>query len=265
MERVKSLFKSMVSLLLGGLLVTSCQSEDFSGLANTKEDGKLSLDLSVPAGFEADTKAVNEAEYRNSANYIIEIKDGHGNTVKNGKYSELGFPITLPLGEYKVKASYGTESNASRTAFYVVGQASVSVDGGTTGSTAAVSCKPTCGKFIVNFDATMATYFSDYFVTYKTEALGSSSVVWGKADVDPWYLKLNENGETVKAVISVTRKSDSKSTTVEKELAMTPNQAWTLNVSATYTEQQGSLGLTIVIDDGVTTQEIPVEIPSEWT
>ena len=78
-------------------------------------------------------------------------------------------------------------------------------------------------------------------------------------------MKLNENGETVKAVISVTRKSDGKSTTVEKELAMTPNQAWTLNVSATYTEQQGSLGLTIVIDDGVTTQEIPVEIPSEWT
>ena len=139
------------------------------------------------------------------------------------------------------------------------------MDGGATGSTATINCKPTCGKFVVNFDATMATYFSDYFVTYKTEALGSSSVVWGKADVDPWYLKLNENGETVKAVISVTRKSDSKSTTVEKELAMTPNQAWTLNVSATYTEQQGSLGLTIVIDDGVTTQEIPVEIPSEWT
>lgn len=255
----------MVSLLLGGFLITSCQSEEFGGLADAKGDGALSLDLSIPAGFETDTKAVNEAEYRNTANYIIEIKDGQGNTVKNGKYSELGFPITLPLGEYKVRASYGTESNASRSTFYVTGQSSVSVNGESTGSTATINCKPTCGKFIVNFDATMATYFSDYFVTYTTEALGSSSVAWVKADTEPWYLKLNENGETVKAVISVTRKSDGKSTTVEKELAMTPNQAWTLNVSATYTEQQGSLGLTIVIDDGVTTQEIPVEIPSEWT
>ena len=78
----------MVSLLLGGILMTSCQSEDFGGLANTKGDGILSLDLNVPAGFEIDTKAVNEAEYRNTANYIIEIKDGQGNTVKNGKYSE---------------------------------------------------------------------------------------------------------------------------------------------------------------------------------
>ena len=72
MKRVKGLIKSMVSLLLGGILMTSCQSEDFGGLANTKGDGILSLDLNVPAGFEIDTKAVNEAEYRNTANYIIE-------------------------------------------------------------------------------------------------------------------------------------------------------------------------------------------------
>lgn len=110
----------------------------------------------------------------------------------------------------------------------------------------------------------MATYFSNYSVIYETEALKAtgSTAIWQKDDTDPWYLKVNEKGESVTATISFTRLSDGKSASVEKTYTLAPGKSWTLNIAPQ--DNNGSLGITVTIDESTDDEEIDIEVPSEW-
>lgn len=110
----------------------------------------------------------------------------------------------------------------------------------------------------------MATYFSNYSVTYETAALSEdgSTVVWQKDNKDPWYLKVKSEGETVKASINFTRISDNKSATVEKTYTLSPGKSWTLNISPQV--NNGDLGINVSIDETTDDEEIDIEVPSEW-
>ena len=265
MRNLRVLLYGMAYLLSGCMLMTSCQVEDLTSFSKGK--GTIALDLSATASFNTETKAVNEGDYKNLDNYTVQfLKVGESDPVKTFKYAEIPASVELDNGAYTVKAFYGTNTDAaSRTGFYVEGSNSFNLNGETDKSIS-LTCTPTYGKVKVEFTE-MDTYFSDYYVTYSTSALGSSSTAkWSKADTEPWYLKLNNGGETVTATIYLTPKSQyqSKAATVVRTYDLAPNKAWTLQVAPSYNDKTGQLGVSIKIDEG--TNDIPVDIviPSEW-
>ncbi len=261
----KYLFTLLPSLsLAAGLLLGSCASNSEDPLSNGGE-GTLRFNISAPLPFQAtQTRAVNEEAYKNTDNYTVQIIDGKGETVKEGLYSTIkGTTYKLNNGTYTIKAFYGEESNASQDKFFVTGQTSISV--AANDQAVNVDCYPTCGRLRANFDSTMDNYFSAYSITYETEALTAAggAVNWIQTNTIPWYVKLNPQGENVKATIHLTRKDDNTSTTVTKvNEGMKPNQSWTMNIAPH--DDNGSLGITITIDESTTDIEHDIEVPSDW-
>ena len=221
----KLLMGCMASLCLMG---TSCSSPQDPECNDGT--GNIRLGVTTNAAF---TRAVNESAYADVSNYTV------------------------------LKAFYGTESNASRDGFYVAGEKSFIVEGEEV-QNITVECNPTCGKVKVNFATNMSEYFSAYSVVYETAALTEvgGSAIWQKDDTEPWYLKVNAQGETVKATIHVTRVSDSKSATVEKTYTLAPGKSWTLSIAPQ--DNNGGLGITVTVDEATDDEEIDIEVPSEW-
>lgn len=249
----------LTTCLIGmGMTIGSCTSQSDETLSSL-DTGTISLGITTNTAF---TKAVNESDYNNTDLYTVQIINSSNQVEKEFQYKDMPERIQLKNGSYTLKAFYGTDANASRESFYVEGNNSFQIQGEEVQVN--VECKPACGKVIAKFTEDMSTYFSDYSVVYETEALTASSetAVWSKTDTDPWYLKLNAQGETVKAIIQVTRISDNKTATVEKTYTMTLGKSWTLNIAPS--NDTGNLGITITVDE--TTDDVPIDItvPSEW-
>lgn len=256
-------YKGLVALfLICGGCFTSCMEEELT--AGTAKEAEVRIALDVDAKFSPQTKAVDENDYRNMDNYQVEIRknDRNGDLVKSGLFSELKEEFSLERGNYFLKAYKGAEHVASRDEFYAADSTSFSILSAGT-QTINLTCVPSCAKCQVVFDANMDEYFTDYYITYSTVALGNNTVKWAKGDTEPWYLKVNKN-EIVKATIHLTRKSDGKTNTGEWSYALSPNQGWTLKVRANYNVSEGDLGITITIDEGTNDIPIEIEVPSDW-
>ncbi|MDO4164948.1 MAG: DUF4493 domain-containing protein [Bacteroides sp.] len=253
---------TIMSCMIGAsLLVCSCSSSEDASML---EEGTGTIQLSVKANASFSTvnsRAVNESAYANTDNYTVQVLQGEAE-VLSFTYGDRSASIKLDNGNYTLKAYYGTESDASREAFYVVGTTDFVVNGNDQALN--VDCAPTCGKMVVDFDSKMADYFSNYYVTYETEALAAagSTVTWAKDDTDPWYLKLNAAGETVKATVHYTVTSSGKAGSQELTYAMTPDKSWTLHIAPK--DGNGGLSITITIDESTTDKPIDIVVPSDW-
>ena len=259
--------------------LSACSSlDDGLNTEQAKAEGTLMLKLSSGTQF-GETRAVNEESYKNTDNYTVQVFDKDQNEKLNCKGSELAYhmPLKLSIGSYTVKASYGTKDKASTTGFYVEGTAegTIKADGS---EEVRVVCTPTCGKVSVVFDSNMPTFFSDYSVVFdQIKVLGDGgNVSWAKDQVDPWYIELDEAGETIRfTVITATKddyetdyngdgvktETDMKSGTFKLER----NKAYKLHVSPKYTATgNGQLGISITIDERTNDIEIPIEVPITW-
>lgn len=252
------------SCMIGaGLIATSCSSNE--EITSNKDKGFVQLSIQADATFSAvATRSINEESYKDVNKYQIHILNSSDNKIvkEYASLSEVPDKIELNNGSYTLKAFYGTDNEASRSEFYVEGTSTFAIQGETQSVT--VDCAPVCGKVAVKFDQTMADYFSDYSVVYETKALNAAggNAVWAKADTDPWYLKVNKNGEQIKATIQITRKSDNKSSSIEKTYTLAPNKSWTLKIAPQ--DNNGSLGIVIEIDESTNDQVIDIEVPSDW-
>lgn len=255
--------KGLLPYLMGiALLSAACSSSTEVDELTQPGYGTLALGVTAQTDFESLTRAVTESEYANTANYTVEILQNE-EVKQSFTYSEKPATITLANGSYLIKAHYGKESAASRTEFYMVGSMPFSVQGKEV--TLNVDCAPTCGKLLVKFNTTeMDKHFSDYYVVYETEALKAAggNATWAKTDTEPWYVKLNTAGETVKATVHYVRMSDGKKQTQTVSYRMAPNQKWTLNIQPK--KDAGNLGIDITIDESTVDQDIIIDIPSEW-
>lgn len=239
------------------LFLSSCSSEND---VNEKADsGFVMLDVSANSTF---SRSVNESDYENVSNYNVRILNSDGIEEFSFIYSEKPEEIKLSNGGYTLEAYMGEEKDASRDGFYVYGKKTFNIQGDAV--SVSVDCKPTCAKAVVNFDSEMDTYFSDYYVSYETEALvkNSTTAIWAKGDTEPYYLKVNENGETIKAVIHFVRKEDGKSAEVEKTYNIAPCKSWTLSIAPQ--NNQGNLGISITVNEATDDEEIDITVPSEW-
>ena len=263
-------------------LFTSCMSDehDFDlnpasqGEANT---GQLVLSLSADTRFaDQTTRALSEANYRNTDNYTVQLLKAE-EVLLECKGSEIAekLPKELNPGDYVVKAFYGQEENYSRDRFYVEGSREFNIAKGAT-STVSVTCQPTCGKLSVVFDNEMATYYDNYNVLYSgAAAFSGKTITWSKNDTDPYYVKLNANGETLTYTVNLTVKEEyahsdangkkQTSGTVTGTFTLKRNQAHRLTVKPHYIPTtDGGLSITIVIDDSVNEISKTIEVPVEW-
>ncbi len=269
MNEFKKMKWFLVSCMVGmAVSITSCSSEEKE---NEVLDGKGTIRLGMTTGIDfgvPNTRAVNLDDYQNKDNYTVQIlKNGETTPVQEFTYAAMpSMPLELDNGTYTLKAFYGTEKTSSRNGFRVEGSATFSVQSNE--QTVSVACAPTCAKVTVDFDATMATYFSDYSVVFETEALSDieTNVVWAKNDTEPWYLKVNKAGEVVKATIHFTRKAEYgtgvASASVEKTYTLAPNKAWTLKIAPSY--EAGKLGVSVTIDETTNDKQVDIIVPSEW-
>lgn len=269
-------------MMLGATaLATSCVSESHSELepADTgKGVGLLSIDLKSDLSFGTATRAVNEADYRDESKYTVEVIDSHDESKFKCQVSELKsgqLPYKLPIGYYTVKAYYGTEHPASREAFLVEGEERFEVKSGED-VTVGLTCIPTCGKLTVEFAPEMATYYSDYSVTYNgTKQLGATTTtVWAKNDTAPWYIALNKNGETVNYTINLTTQDEyvhvqgdqkTNKAQVTGSFPLKRNQAQKLSIRPKFTGSgETGIVISIVIDESVNDKPYEWEVPAEW-
>lgn len=264
-------------ILLGGLSLASCSQESQEGLES--RTGYLSLNLNPGRMFNVNaspalSRAVQESSYRNVDNYTVVVLDKDGVEKMNCKGSEVAskMPLVMPIGTCTVKAYYGTESAASRDAFYVYGESAATVRESQNISLD-VECEPTCGRIAVDFSTEMPLYYTDYKVTFSgTQALAGSSIEWLKDDSEPWYVQLTEAGETVNFAVTVTTKdeyvnSDNKDkvTTKRGTFNLKRNKAYKLNISPVYTESgSGNATLDITVDASTVDKEYDIEVPVDW-
>ena len=259
-------------------LFTSCLSEehdiDLNPSAGTKEQGVLDLNLSAATNFDQ-TRALNENDYRNTLNYNVKVINvANENVILECKASELSsnLPKKVDIGSYRIEASYGTERDASRTEFYMFGDAVATIKAKEQ-KTVTVNCAPTCGKVSVAFDSQMATYYSDYNVTFGgTKKLGAKTFAWSKTDSEPWYIALDKNGETVSYTINLTTKDEylPENATTNTGVAtgtftLERNKAHKLTISPNYKPTtDGGVKVSIVIDDSTNDKNITWEVPVTW-
>lgn len=264
------LLKTCLCALAVGVLA-GCSAE-VDGPQVADGEGLLRLDIEAATAFKTTTRAIDEAEYKNTDNYTIKITNvSNEGEVYNGKLSEMELPMNLTVGAYNVLACYGEEfkdADATAEGFYVEGTAKIQINSGAN-AIAEVTCKPaTAAKVTVVFDRALDEYFSDYSTSFTTAALTANKKValWNKADTDPLYLKVNTD-EKITGTLSFTPKSDSnvKPQTMTVTPTLSPGEWYEVTVKPKeVASEDGKLNLTITISTEVETEEIDITIPADW-
>ncbi len=226
--------------------------------------GKVCFSVEALSGF-SQTRAVDLADYNTVANYNIQILSGNKVVYENTLGSMAEQSVELEAGSYLCRASYGREENASQNTLLMEGEQEFEVTVGQS-SDVVVVCRPQCARVTASFGSLMDSYFSDYYVTYSTQALAAvgQSAVWSKTNTDPWYLKVGEDEEVV-ATIHVVRASDGKWTEVERKHKLSNAKSWTLTIDAQPIESNdGEIGLSIIVDDSTNDQNVSIVVPNDW-
>lgn len=265
-------------LLMLGIVLSSCSRvTDFGNTETEGEQGLLSFTLTAETNF-ANTRAVVESSYKNVEDYTVVVEDRSGMEVLNCKGYDVAskMPLILSVGDYTVRAFYGVEASASRDTFYVCGETQVYIKPNEEESTV-VTCTPTCGRVRVEFNEEMPIYFNDYKVDFTgTKALknepidnGSSVFAWDKDDTEPWYVKLEEEGEAISFTITTTTKEEfinvnqKQVMTKSGTFTLDRNKGYKLKVAPSYTAT-GKVGIAITIDESTNDKPVDVEVPFEW-
>ena len=255
-------------MLLCAVGFTACSS-DADDVIEENGIGYVSLALNADVGFKTTTKAVTESDYTNLNNYTVQIlKDGNVVNGKEWNYADLQAEqtelIELTNGDYQLKAFYGEKYNvaSTRDGLYMEGIKTFNVNGDQQALT--VECKPVQAKIQVNFDAKMKDYFSDYYVTFQTTALGSDKALWGKEDTAPLYLKVNANGEDVLATFTLNKITGGQATVNPKTYTLKPLDFQTINIAPVVESNTGNVGISITINKDTNDETVNIEIPTEW-
>ena len=261
-------------------LFASCSEREFdldpngNNSGEQKEQGSLVLNLNATTNF-AETRSLNEEDYRNTQYYDVKVVNAaNDNVILECKAYQLAtnLPKKVDIGSYRIEASYGKEYDASRSEFHMFGSEVVTVKAKDE-KLVTVNCTPTCGKISVAFDAGMATYYSDYNVTFGgTKKLAGKTFSWAKTDSEPWYVALDESAETISYTINLTTKdeylpqgSTTNMGTATGTFKLERNKAHKLTIKPHYIPTtDGGMKLTITIDDSTNDKEITWEVPVTW-
>lgn len=264
MKNYLKVFFSLVLLISLG----SCTSEKEE---NVSGQGSIMIDLSTDLSY---SRSIDEGAYQDVNNYKVSLYKGEEAVYTDKPYGELDVTQKVDFGvSYTLTAYYGEDVAAGYDKLYVKGSQTFSVSQGDT-KTVSVLCKPANARLAVVYKGndesdTFEDYFQDCSVTIKTDYMDEAWTM-NKSNVgQQLYLKTGDEGTKAMLSFSLTDKNG-EPVTVEgfeatKEINLQPCYSYTLTIKPNHTDiAGGKFGLTITVDDGVTEEDVTVEIPGEY-
>lgn len=242
------------------------EQESFSG------KGSVMIDLSSELSYHS--RAIDQSAYLNTDNYKVSLYKGEEAVYVDKTYGEASVEQKVDFGvPYTVTAYYGEDVAAGYDQLYVKGSQTFTVSQGDR-KTVTVLCKPANAKMSVVYKGKDDTdsfdnYFQDCQVSVKTEYM-TDAFTMGKADEGKeLYLKTGDKGTKATLTFALTDK-EGEPVTVDgfastKEIDLQPCYSYTLTIQPTGTNVAGGkFGLTVTVDNGVTEEDVTVNIPGEY-
>lgn len=246
----------------GVLLLAACHSEEgSSGVGKTEMILSLYTDLSF-----VKTKAIDVSEYTDVYNYTVELSQG-GTVLEAVKFGDMELTKELEPGEYFVRAYYGENVAAGYDKLYVEGSQHFTLAKGDSRQVK-FTCVPANAKVNVRFEDSFFEFYSDCKVCFTTRYL-SDAFVMTKEDIDKdAFFRVGENEEMTLAfeLKDLQGMAVSPSGFSSQKVILQPRDFLTITIKPKLIDVEGGKidGITVTVDDGVISQDIPVQIPDEF-
>lgn len=246
----------------GVLLLAACHSEE--GNRGT-EKARMSLSLYADLSF-TKTKTVDASEYSDVNNYMVELSKG-GTVLESVRYGEMELTQELEPGEYFIRAYYGENVAVGYDKLYVEGSQHFTLVKGDNRQVK-FTCVPANAKVNIRFEELFFEFYSDCKVLFSTRYLPSAFVMTKEdADKDAFF-RVGENEEMTLAfeLKDLQGVSVNPSGFGSQKITLQPRDFLTITIKPKLIDVEGGKidGITVTVDDGVISQDIPVQIPDEF-
>lgn len=231
-------YRTMAGLLALTLLSASCSRQ------SNGSDGRISFSVNADAQVTAVTRS-NVSDYTESipdaGDFNIVVTNSSGSEIFNGNLKDYDTQTTLKVGNYSVKASYGSLTDEGFDKPCFSGEKTFAVTGG---STTNVTIPVTLANCIVRIECTdiFKAYYTDYTFTVKTG--GGTEISFPKgteqaAFVDAYYITVSG---------TLTNQAGKEKTFSKEYRSLSPKTCYTIGFNAS---NVGGSSVTITFDGSV--------------
>ena len=266
--KMKNYLKLLSSIVLLAFL-GSCSSED--GKESVSGQGSIMVDLSTNLSY---SRAVDESAYQNVKNYKVSLYKGEEPVYTDQLYGDLDVEQKVDFGvSYTLTAYYGEDVAAGYDKLYVKGSESFTVSQGDK-KTVSIVCKPANARITLVYKGNgdndaFEDYFQDCTVTVKTDYMNEAWTMNKSNEGQQLYLKTGDEGTNATLSFSLIDKNGEPVSVdgfdTSKVIDLKPCYSYTLTIKPNKTNiAGGKLGLTITVDDGVTEEDVTVNIPGDY-
>ena len=254
-------------MLLFGL--GSCSSEE--GKESVTGQGRIMVDLSTDLSY---SRSVDESAYRNVNNYKVSLYKGEEPVYTDKLYGDLELEQSVDFGvPYTLTAYYGEDVAAGYDKLYVKGSQTFTVSQGDK-KTVSILCKPANARITLVYKGNddndaFEDYFQDCTVTVKTDYMDEAWTMNKSNEGQQLYLKTGDEGTNATLSFSLIDKNGEPVSVdgfdTSKVIDLKPCYSYTLTIKPNQTDiPGGKVGLTITVDDGVTEEDVTVNIPGDY-
>lgn len=267
--KIESYLKMFLALLLL-VFWGSCSNEKEQESSSGK--GSIMVDLSSDLSY--NSRSIDESAYQNVNNYKVSLYKGAEPVYTDKLYGELELEQQVDFGvSYTLTAHYGEDVAAGYDKLYVKGSQTFILAQGDR-KTVSVTCRPANARLSLLYKGnddtdTFEDYFKDCTVSIKTEYMDEAWTMNKENVGQNLYLKTGDNGVKATLSFSLIDKNGEQVTVSgfenEKIIDLKPCYSYTLTIKPEHIDVEGGkLGLTITVDDGVTEEDVTVNIPGEY-
>ncbi len=200
---MKKVYYGLLSLMLAGLV--SCAKDEGSSSFEGRIDVRVNTDQSLS---EAVSRASEEEVVPEAKDFALTIESVDGEVSNSWDNLENFEPVSVPVGTYKVTASYGDADAEGFDALSYLGTTSVEVKKDETAE-ATVTCTINKAKVSISYTDDFKSYFSSYSayvtsskgnkVTYAADETSGAYFVPGDLGV---YLEVTRQGVSQKVTLN---------------------------------------------------------------
>lgn len=250
--------------------MTACNKSVLETATPSEGFGYINLGISADAEMVV-TKAERTPTEDELASYTVTLKQGESRRWTK-KYSAItSDDWTVPAGTYTVEvenltvaeAYDNTSNNNSKGQLRLAGSSPVTVVAGKT-ATCAVRCTVANAKVTFTTDASFNIAFESPTVsvsqtigeTARTVDMGTPGSAHDAENITAAYFEAGQNAATW--TLTATLKGETESKTYSKDITLTAGK-WS-QVTFSTTNTNGTISLTVKVDETMTTVEVPESI-----